>query len=64
MTTTTTKNEQIIGIGIQEMTTTTKYEQIIGIGIYEMTTTTTKLTTDNKQKATSKTACNARGQKW
>ena len=27
-----------------------------------MTTTTTKLTTDNKQKATSKTACDARGQ--
>ena len=25
--------------------------------------TTTKLTTDNKQKATSKTACDARGQK-
>ena len=31
--------------------------------IQEMTTTTTKLTTDNKQKATSKTACDARGQK-
>ena len=29
----------------------------------EELTTTTKLTTDNKQKATSKTACDARGQK-